>query len=158
MKTIKEIKDLPIYVQMNKRERWRNTHVNNGHRKQNTGSRDLISNKGPGYVYILENTALPGWFKVGMTDNEINFTKRMGVYMSTIPIGNWNRVYFEYTEDSAKEELKIKQFFKFECEYEMGINSKEWFKGDWAVMNRIDTLKNAIDYKQQRICTQRYVL
>ena len=155
---IKEIKDLPIYKQMIARERWRNTHVNNGHRKQNTGSRDLISNKGPGYVYILENTALPGWFKVGMTDSEENFTKRMSSYMSIIPIGNWNRVYFEPTDDSAKEELKIKQFFKFECEYEMGINSKEWFKGDWTVMNRIDTLKNAIDYKQQRICTQRYVL
>lgn len=154
---IKQLKNLPIYKQMNTREKWRNNHVNNGYRKQSTGSRDLISDKGSGYVYIIENTELPGWFKVGMTDSEENFKKRMRSYMSIIPIGEWNRVYFQYTDDSAKEELKVKQFFKFECQYEMGINSKEWFKGDWRAMNQIDTLKNAIDYKPQRICTKRYV-
>jgi hypothetical protein len=155
--TIKEIQILPIYKQMCAREKWRNFHTNNGHRKQSIGSLDLISNKGAGHIYIVENTALPGWFKVGMTDNEKTFLNRMRSYKSIIPIGEWNRVYFEYTIDSAKEELKIKQFFKFECEYEMGVNSKEWFKGDWSVMNNIVTLKNAIEYKQQRVCSQKYV-
>ena len=44
--TILEIIDLPIYKQMSGREKWRNHHVNNGLRKQSTGSLDLMSNKG----------------------------------------------------------------------------------------------------------------
>ena len=122
-----------------------------------TGLRgDLIANKGSGVTYIIENTALLGWFKTGIVSSEENFKTRMQSYKSIIPIGEWNVVYFEHTEDSAKEELKIKQFFRFECEYEMGINSNEWFKGDWKVINKIDTLKNIIDYTPQRVCQQKY--
>jgi hypothetical protein len=148
--TILEIIDLPIYKQMSGREKWRNHHVNNGLRKQSTGSLDLISNKGDGYFYILENDALPNWFKAGITNNESNFQKRMASYKSIIPIGEWNLVYFEYTNDAAKTELKIKQFFRYECEYEMGINSKEWFKGDWKEMQKIIKFKNTIEYKPNR--------
>lgn len=154
--TIKEINALPIYRQMCNREKWRNYRINEGHRKQNPFG-DLIANKGIGIIYIIENTALLGWFKTGIITTEKNFKTRMQSYKSTIPIGEWNVVYFEHTTDSAKEELKIKQFFRFECEYEMGINSKEWFKGDWSVMNKIESFKNTIDYKPQRVCSQKYV-
>jgi hypothetical protein len=153
--TIKEINLLPIYKKMDGRTKWANYHTNNGHRKEKMWG-DLIKFKGPGYTYIIENTALPGWFKTGMTNNKKSFTNRMVTYKSIIPIGEWNLLYFEYTEDSAKEERKIKQFFRFECEYEMGINSKEWFKGDWSVMNKIDTFKNTIEYKPQRVCQKKY--
>jgi hypothetical protein len=152
---IKEINSLPIYKQMSTREKWRNYRINEGHRKQKRNG-DLIANKGSGVIYIIENTALLGWFKTGIVCSEENFKTRMQSYKSIIPIGEWNVVYFEHTEDSAKEELKIKQFFRFECEYEMGINSNEWFKGDWKVMNKIDTLKNIIDYTPQRVCQQKY--
>ena len=158
MKSLKEIQDLPIYRRMCTRDRWRNFQTNQGHRRGDFGKHDLISNKGAGYVYIIENTELIGWFKVGISQTEENFKNRMQSYKSTIPIGKWNRVYFEYTDDLAKEELKIKQFFKFECDYEMGINSREWFKGDWSVINKIDVLKKSFDYKPQRVCVKRYSL
>ena len=40
----------------------------------------------------------------------------------------------------------------------MGVNSKEWFKGDWSVMKNFEMLKNKIDYVQTKSFTKRYGL
>jgi hypothetical protein len=154
---IKDIKKLPIYKQMCPREMWKNTHVNNGFTKQSTGSSDLMSDKGSGWIYIIRNTELKGWFKVGCTKNSTQ-SKRMQSIKSVIPVGEWETVYWEYCENIAFEELKLKQFYRFECEYRMGIYSKEWFYGDWEVIKNIDTLKNEINYIQKKHFTKRYKL
>lgn len=137
---IKDIKKLPVYIRMTPVQVWRNVKHNDGFTKQSSSSKDLLSNKGSGWIYIIKNSQLKNWFKVGCTKHS-NIEKRLTQYKSIVPIGNWEVVYWEYADDIACEELKLKQFYKYECLYKNGVNSKEWFYGDWEVCKNITKLK-----------------
>ncbi len=117
--------DLPLYKSMDVRTIRRIKNINTGIRNKYT-----ISHKGDGYTYIIRNTDMPDWFKVGYTKSEKSFRDRIQSYKSVFPIGEWEVLDFCKVDDVALEEFRLKNYYRYCLKYEMGVNSKEWFKGD----------------------------
>lgn len=118
--------ELPLYKTMDRRVVYKTRKVNDGIRNLSSGMAD----KGDGYIYIIQNTHLKGWFKVGSTKNKKTFKGRMTQYKSIIPIGKWEVLKFTKVKDMALEELRLKHYYRYGLGYEMGVNSREWFKGN----------------------------
>jgi hypothetical protein len=117
--------DLPLYRSMDRRAIRRVKNINAGIRNKYT-----ISNKGEGYTYIVRNTEMKEWFKIGFTKTEKSFRDRIQSYKSIFPIGEWEVLHLSKVDDVALEEFRLKNYYRYCLKYEMGINSKEWFKGD----------------------------
>ncbi len=117
--------DLPLYKTMDRRVVYKTNMINYGVRDKNT-----LVHKGEGYTYIIQNTELPDWFKVGYTKSEKSFKDRIQSYKSVFPIGEWVVLQFDKVDDVAVEELRLKHYYRYCLKYEMGVNSREWFKGD----------------------------
>ena len=116
---------LPIYDTMDRRIKHKVRNINAGIRTKNT-----IVNRGKGYLYIIENSEINGWFKVGMVTTKENFTKRLQHYKHSMPIGEWNVLYLQSKEDIAIEELRMKHICRYKLGYQYSPNSKEWYKGN----------------------------
>ncbi len=116
---------LPLYKNMDVRTVRRIKKINDGIRNKYT-----ISYKGDGYTYIIRNTEMKEWFKVGFTKTENSFKDRIQSYKSIFPIGEWEVLQFSKVDDVAVEEFRLKNYYRYCLKYEMGVNSKEWFKGD----------------------------
>lgn len=69
---------LKIYKQLSNRDKWRNYKINSGLRKSD--SKDLIANKGSGYIYIVQNSELKEWFKVGTTKRKMKNRLKLQKY------------------------------------------------------------------------------
>ena len=116
---------LAIYDTMDRRIMFKVREINKGIRTKNT-----IVNRGNGYLYIVENSEMKGWFKVGMVTTKENFTKRLQQYKHSMPIGEWNVLYLQPKEDIAIEELRLKHYCRYKLGYEYSPYSKEWYKGN----------------------------
>lgn len=64
-----------------------------------------------------------------------------------MPIGEWNVLQWIYSKDIALDELRLKQFYKYECEYQTGVNSNEWYKGAPILPDDSYQYKNVVEYK-----------
>ena len=117
--------ELPIYDTMDRRIKHKVRNINAGIRTKKT-----IINRGNGYLYIIENSEMLGWFKIGMVTSKGNFTKRLQHYKHSIPIGEWNVLYLQPKNDIAMAELRLKHYCRYKLGYEYSSNSKEWYRGN----------------------------
>jgi hypothetical protein len=116
---------LTIYDTMDRRIKHKVRNINVGIRNRNT-----IVNRGNGYLYIVENSEMKGWFKVGMVESKENFTKRLNTYKHSMPVGEWNVLYLQPKEDIAIEELRMKHYCRYKLGYPYSPHSKEWYNGN----------------------------
>jgi len=131
---------LTIYDTMDRRIVHKVRGINNGIRTKNT-----IVNRGNGYLYIIENSEIKGWFKVGMVMCKENIKVRLNNYKHSMPIGEWNVLYLQPKEDIAIEELRLKHYCRYKLGYPYSPNSKEWYKG-----NPIEAMNMPITQTQYR--------
>lgn len=74
-----------------------------------------------GYLYIIENPDIPGWIKVGTTDN---LKKRLQQYQTAHPNRSYKIVYSICHTSYKEAETKVKEIMKpFAAEIK-----NEWYK------------------------------
>ena len=74
-----------------------------------------------GYLYIIENDSMPGWIKVGITDN---LKKRLSTYKTGDPLRSYKVVYSICHPKYKEAELLVKSALKpFATEIR-----NEWYK------------------------------
>jgi hypothetical protein len=117
--------ELTIYDTMDRRIMFKVREINNDVRTKNT-----IVNRGEGYLYVIENTKIKRWFKVGMVTCKENIKARLNRYKHSIPVGEWKVLYLQLHTDIAIEELRMKHICRYKLGYEFAPNSKEWYNGN----------------------------
>jgi tRNA 2-selenouridine synthase SelU len=76
-----------------------------------------------GYLYIVTNTAFPGWVKVGTT---YNLKERLHVYQTCDPYRRYKLVYSLHHPDFRVAEQKLKTSMKH---FALEIKN-EWYRID----------------------------
>ena len=90
-----------------------------------------------GYLYIIENPDIPGWVKVGTTEN---LAKRLQQYQTAHPNRSYKIVYSIKNPKYKEAEKLVKEIFKpFSSEIH-----NEWFKLNLICAK--DKLNDVIEY------------
>lgn len=79
-----------------------------------------------GYLYLISNTAWPGWIKVGTTKN---IKTRLRTYQTGSPFRDYNVIYSVKHPKYLDAEKRIKKQMKY---FASEIRN-EWFKIDFII-------------------------